>query len=82
MAISRYVALNRYRRNVEKSDIEFPLKLWWRYNVVQKLSDALPYVRAFHSDIITINLSTEDLTENAALIAKPFVDCEAQPRSA
>jgi hypothetical protein len=52
-----------------------------RDNVVQKLSDALPYVRPFQSDTITIKLSTKDLKENTDLVEKLLVDCEAHSRS-
>jgi hypothetical protein len=52
-----------------------------RDGMVQKLSDALPYVRPFRSDLITLKLSTKDLKENTALVEKLFADCEMRSRS-
>ena len=53
-----------------------------RDGAIQKLSDALAYVRPFQSDIITIKLSTEELQKNAALIETVLRQCHEESRSA
>ncbi len=53
-----------------------------RDSTIQKLSESLPYVRPFQSDIVTIKLSTKDLQENSDLIDKLLGQCESYSRSA
>ena len=52
-----------------------------RDNAIQKLSEVLPYVRPFQSDIITIKLSTKDVQENGELIETVLRQCEAYSKS-
>jgi hypothetical protein len=52
-----------------------------RDSTVQKLSEVLAYVRPFQSDIITIKLSTKDLTENSDLIENILKHCEQESRA-